>query len=77
MTLDDNIMMFVSNIRAVFLNNLNVLCVLFPFRGTSEFRDIGIVMALIKICPRFPLFALVNLGMSEGRGRANKAEVLA
>jgi hypothetical protein len=35
-TLDDNIMMFVSNIRAGFLKRLNLLCVLFPCHGINE-----------------------------------------
>ena len=48
MTLDDNIMMSVSNIRAVFLKKLNPLSVLFPCHDTNEYRDTGIVPALVS-----------------------------
>jgi hypothetical protein len=44
-TLDDNIM-FVSNIRAVFLKKLNQP-VLFPCHDTNEYHDTGIVQALV------------------------------
>jgi hypothetical protein len=44
--LDDNIM-FVSNIRAVSLKKFNMLCVLFPCHNTNEYRDTGIVPALV------------------------------
>ena len=48
MTVDDNIMMFVSNIKAVFLKKLNLLHVLFPYHDTDPYRDIGIVPALLE-----------------------------
>jgi hypothetical protein len=52
-TLDDNIIMFVSNITTVFLNNL--LRVLFPCHDTNEYRNTGIVQALPPfISPYYP-----------------------
>ena len=71
MSLDDNVM-FVSNIRAVFLNKLYPLRVLVPFHDTSVCRDTIIIPALIKICPSLPLLALVNVGMPEGRAKIGK-----
>ena len=47
-TMDDNIMMFHSNIRDVFLNKLNPLCVLFPLHDTNEYCNTGIVPALVR-----------------------------
>lgn len=37
----DNIMVFVSNIRTVFLNKLNMFHVFFPCHDTSEYCDTG------------------------------------
>ena len=39
--------MFVSNIRAVYLNELYPLRVLFPFHDTNEYDDTRIVPALV------------------------------
>jgi hypothetical protein len=40
-------MMFVSNIKAVFLKKLKPLRVLFPCNDTNEYDDTGIVLALV------------------------------
>ena len=41
-------MMFVSNIRTVFLKKSNPLRVLFPYHDTNKHRDTGIVPAVIN-----------------------------
>ena len=46
MTLDDNIMMFVSNIRELFLKKLNPLRVLFPCHNTNDYGNTVITPAL-------------------------------
>ena len=46
MTLDDNIIIFVSNIRVVFLKKLHLLRVFFPCHTTNEYCASGIVLAL-------------------------------
>ena len=51
MILDDNIMMFVSNSRAVFLKKFNHLCVLFPCHDTKEYSDTGMIAVLIHSMP--------------------------
>lgn len=42
-TLDDIIMLFVSNIMAVFLKKSNPLAVLFPCHDSNKYRNTGIV----------------------------------
>lgn len=54
MTLDDTIMMFGYNIKAVFLNHLNTLRVLFPCHDHNEhfaLEDIPNVSYLMGILP--------------------------
>ena len=48
MTLGEHTMMFVSNIRAVFLKKLNLFCVLFPCHDTNKHHDTGIVPTLLS-----------------------------
>lgn len=50
-TLDENIMMFVSNITAVFLKKFNPLRVLFLCHDINVYHDIGIVLALVSTYP--------------------------
>lgn len=52
MTLDNNTMMFVSNIRTVFIKKLHPFHVLFPCRDTKEYGGTGVVPALVLDLPK-------------------------